>query len=90
MTGWKVEPTGVAKTLTETLTNVEAIGVVFQGMTSGAGDLLVAGAGFDGVVVKALGGFFEEQTTGRLEPLMGRYRVALEATASAANAFLRG
>lgn len=90
MSGWQVDPVGAEKTLNDTQTHVNEVGTALAGLANGVGDSLATGAGFDGVVVKAFAGFIEEQSSGRLLSLMNRYTAGLEATATAANAFLVG
>lgn len=90
MSGWQLEPAGIGKILTVTGSHVEAIGGALSTVATDVGEPLATGAGFDGVVVQALAGFFEEQSAARLGPLLSRYNAALEATAGATNAFLAG
>lgn len=90
MTSWQLEPTGIQKTLTDTSAEVEILAAALTTMTTAISEPLQTGCGFDGIVAGAVVGFLEEQVASRVQPAMNRYGAALQATASATNAYLTG
>lgn len=90
MTSWQLEPAGINKTLTDTSTEVEVLAAALTTMTTTISEPLQTGCGFDGIVAGAVVGFLDEQVAARVLPAMNRYSAALQATASATNAYLTG
>jgi len=89
MTGWRIEPTGLNRILTDTSTAIEAVGTALQGAAESPGEVQSA-AGFDGIVSSAYNGFLQEIYEGTIANMFTGYGTALEGTAGAANAYLAG
>jgi hypothetical protein len=89
MTGWRIEPTGLNKILTDTGTAVEAVGTALEGPADTPAEVQSA-AGFDGLVLGAFNGFMQELYEGTIANMFTSYQTALEGTANAANAYLAG
>lgn len=89
MTGWRIEPTGLNKILTDTGTAVEAVGTALQGPADTPAEVQSA-AGFDGLVLGAYNAFMQELYEGTIATMFTKYQTALEGTANAANAYLTG
>lgn len=89
MTGWRVDPAGVNRVLTDTNT---AVGEVQKALGEAADSLdeVQEGAGYDGIVSSAYSGFMQEIFDGSITRMFGAYATALEGTANAANAYLAG
>lgn len=89
MTGWRIEPAGLTRILTETDTAVQAVNTALQGPADSIGEVQAAG-GYDGIVAGAYAAFLQETYDGAITQMFERYGAALEGTANAANAYLAG
>ena len=89
MTGWRIEPAGLNRILTETDTAVQAVNTALQGPADSIGEVQAA-AGYDGIVAGAYSAFLQETYDGAITQMFARYGTALEGTANAANAYLAG
>jgi hypothetical protein len=89
MTGWRIDPTGLNKILTDTNTAVQAVGTALDGSVETVGEVQAAG-GYDGIVSTAFSGFMQEIFDGTITGMFAKYTGALEGTANAANAYLAG
>lgn len=89
MTGWRIDPTGLNKILTDTNTAVQAVGTALDGSVATVGEVQAAG-GYDGIVATAYSGFMQEIFDGTVTSMFSKYTAALEGTANAANAYLAG
>jgi hypothetical protein len=89
MTGWRIEPAGLNRILTETDTAVQNVGTALQGPADSIGEVQT-GAGYDGIVAGAYSGFLQEVYDGAIARMFERYGAALEGTANAANTYLAG
>ena len=89
MTGWRIDPTGLNKILTDTNTAVQAVGTALDGSVATVGEVQAAG-GYDGIVATAYSGFMQEIFDGTVASMFSKYTAALEGTANAANAYLAG
>lgn len=89
MTGWRVEPTGLNRILTDTSEAVTEVNTALQAAADTLGEVQAAG-GYDGIVSTAYSGFLQEVYDGAITRMFGGYAGALEGTANAANAYLAG
>jgi hypothetical protein len=89
VTGWRVDPVGVTRILTDTETEVKAVNTALAGPAESMATVQ-DGAGFDGTVGSAYADFLQEQYEGTVTHIFARYKAALEGTANAANAYLAG
>jgi hypothetical protein len=89
MTGWRIEPDGLNRILTETDTAVQAVRSALEGPADSIGEVQAA-AGYDGIVAGAYAAFLQETYDGPIARMFERYAAALEGTANAANAYLAG
>lgn len=89
MTGWRIEPTGLTRILTETDAAVQEVHTALLGAAETAADVQES-AGYDGIVATAFTGFLQETFDGAVTRMFGAYTTALEGTANAANAYLAG
>lgn len=88
MNGWRIVPEGLSKTLFDTQTAGEALGTTLASI-SAVEEPLKSGAGFDQVVLGAVAGFLDDQTS-RLNGIMNRVSAGIAATGASAQAFLDG
>ncbi len=89
MTGWRVDPAGVTRILTETDAAVQGVQTALSGAGETLADVQEAG-GYDGIVSSAFSGFMQEIYDGAITRMFGSYATSLEGTANAANAYLTG
>lgn len=89
MTGWRVEPAGLNRILTDTDTAVQGVQTALAGAAETLADVQEAG-GYDGIVASAFSGFLQETYDGVITRMFGAYSASLEGTANAANTYLAG
>jgi hypothetical protein len=89
VTGWRVDPAGLNRILTDTNAAVQGVSSALAGPAESVGDVQGA-AGYDGIVLSAYAGFMQELFDGTVTRMFERYSSALEGTANAANAYLAG
>ncbi|MBF4634832.1 hypothetical protein ITJ38_10505 [Agreia pratensis] len=88
MNGWRIVPEGLSKTLLDTQTAAEALGTSIASIST-VEEPLTSGAGFDQVVLGAVSGFLDDQTS-RLNGIMNRVSAGIAATGASAQVFLDG
>jgi hypothetical protein len=89
MTGWRVDPAGLNRILTETDTAVQGVQTALAASAETLADVQEAG-GYDGIVSSAFSGFLQETYDGVITRMFGSYAASLEGTANAANTYLAG
>lgn len=89
MTGWRVDPAGLNRVLTDTNAAVQEVSTALAAPADSVGDVKGA-AGYDGIVLSAYSGFMQDLFDGTVRRMFERYTSALEGTANAANAYLAG
>jgi|GEM_PF-3901251 len=89
MTGWRIDPAGLNRILTETSEAVQEVDTALQGAADTLAEVQGAG-GYDGIVATAFSGFLQEVYDGAVTRMFSGYATALEGTANAANAYLAG
>jgi hypothetical protein len=89
MTGWRIEPEGLNRILTDSNTAIQAVGTALEASIETVGTVQAAG-GYDSIVASAHAGFMQELFDGTVKTMFTKYSTALEGTANAANAYLAG